>query len=52
MYPDAQVALIESSGGVFEVACDGELIYSKRQLGRHVRAGEVVSLLRSRPDGA
>jgi selenoprotein W-related protein len=31
---DADVALIESSGGVFEVVVDGELIYSKRETGQ------------------
>lgn len=34
-FPSAQVELVESSGGVFEVEKDGELIYSKRQTGRH-----------------
>jgi predicted Rdx family selenoprotein len=29
-YPDATVELIPSSGGVFEVTRDGELIYSKK----------------------
>jgi len=41
------VQLIKSSGGVFEVTCNGELVYSKRQLGRHAQAGEVLSLLRA-----
>jgi len=40
--------LIKSSGGVFEVTCDGELIFSKRQLGRHAQVGEVLTLLRER----
>jgi len=44
------VTLVESSGGVFEVTCDGALIYSKRQLGRHPKAGEVVASLRARCD--
>ncbi|KPK04098.1 MAG: hypothetical protein AMS20_09205 [Gemmatimonas sp. SG8_28] len=51
-FPDAEVALVESSGGVFEVTCDGALIYSKRQLGRHANTGEVVALLRARHDRA
>jgi hypothetical protein len=37
---------------VFEVTCDGALIYSKRQLGRHANTGEVVALLRARHDRA
>ncbi len=35
-----------SSGGVFEVEVDGELIFSKKELGRFPAAGEVVSLIR------
>lgn len=34
-FPSASVELRESSGGVFEVEKDGELIFSKRQTGRH-----------------
>jgi selT/selW/selH-like putative selenoprotein len=37
--------LIESSGGAFEVAVDGTLVYSKLKLGRHAREGEVVDLV-------
>lgn len=44
------MTLVESSGGVFEVTCDGALIYSKRRLGRHAKAGEVVASLRERHD--
>ncbi len=47
-YADADVQLIESSGGVFEVVHDGELIFSKQGLGRHAHPGEVVALLRQR----
>ena len=45
-YPDAQVKLIESSGGLFEVIIDGDLIFSKKQLDRHAEPGEVLDLLR------
>jgi selT/selW/selH-like putative selenoprotein len=34
-FPDATIELIRSSGGVFEVTCNGELIYSKRATGLH-----------------
>jgi hypothetical protein len=37
--------LLEGSGGVFEVAKDGVLVFSKRALRRHANPGEVVSLL-------
>jgi selenoprotein W-related protein len=39
---------VESSGGVFEVTVDGELIYSKKALGRHAKPGEVVQLIREK----
>lgn len=44
-YPDAEVELIESGGGVFEVERDGQLIYSKRQTGRHAEWEEVRARL-------
>ena len=40
--------LIESSGGVFEVMVDGELIFSKQELGRHAKDGEVLGLMQGR----
>jgi selenoprotein W-related protein len=45
-YPDATVELVPSSGGVFEVTRDGELIYSKRQTGRHAQWEDVARGLR------
>jgi selenoprotein W-related protein len=33
--------LIPSSGGVFEVTVNGELVYSKKTLQRHAEPGEV-----------
>ena len=45
---DAQVELIEGSGGVFEVVVDDDLVYSKKNLGRHADDGEVVGLIRKR----
>jgi selT/selW/selH-like putative selenoprotein len=41
-YPDAEVRLIESSGGVFEVAVDGRPVYSKKASRRHAEPGEVL----------
>ena len=35
-----------SSGGVFEVKVDGEPLFSKKQLKRHSRPGEVFGLFR------
>ncbi len=44
-YPDAEVKLIEASGGLFEVTVDGNLVFSKRTLGRHAEEGEVRRLM-------
>lgn len=40
-FPGAEVELIESDGGVFEVMRDGELVYSKKRTGRHAEWDEV-----------
>jgi len=43
-----EAELIPSSGGVFEVVVDGDVIYSKLATGRHAEPGEVARLLRER----
>jgi selenoprotein W-related protein len=48
-FPDVEVRLIESSGGLFEVTVDGELVFSKKALGRHAKDGEIVRLISARP---
>ena len=40
--------MIRSSGGVFEVSVDGNLIFSKKALSRHARDGEVLELIRQK----
>lgn len=40
--------LVPASGGVFEVSVDGDLIFSKKALGRHAYAHEVLGLLKGR----
>jgi selT/selW/selH-like putative selenoprotein len=50
-WPDTDVRVIPSSGGVFEVKVDGELLFSKRALRRHAEPGEVVRLIRARGGG-
>ncbi len=45
VYPDAEVKLIEASGGLFEVTVDGNLVFSKQALGRHAEDGEVLRLM-------
>lgn len=37
-----KLTLLPSSGGVFEVAVNGELVFSKYRLGRYAEEGEVV----------
>jgi len=40
--------LIPSKGGVFEVTVNGELIFSKKELGRHAEIDEVRKLLKAK----
>ena len=46
----AELVLVPSSGGVFEVELDGELIFSKKAIARHAHASEVTDILRKRLD--
>lgn len=43
---DIRVDLIEGSGGVFEVEKDGQLIFSKKQLGRFPDSEELLQKLK------
>jgi hypothetical protein len=45
-FPDAQIELIPSGGGRFEVKQSGKAVFEKSKLGRHAAPGEVVRLLR------
>jgi selenoprotein W-related protein len=47
-FPGVQATLLPSSGGVFLVTVDGELVFSKRVEGRHAESGEVVARIRAR----
>ncbi len=47
-YPGCDVQLIDGSGGIFEVVVDGDLVFSKRVLGRHAEEGEVLRLIGER----
>lgn len=38
-------SLVKGRDGVFEVALDGDLVFSKRKLGRFPEPGEVEGLL-------
>ena len=44
----AEWKLIPSSGGVFEVVVNGELVFSKKQLGRHAGVQEIRELIKAR----
>ena len=46
-YPDAIIKLIEGGGGIFDVKCNGKLIYSKQNMEgkRFPNAGEIASLI-------
>ena len=45
IYPDAEIILISSGGGVFEVMLDGQIIFSKKSLGRFPVEGEIPNLI-------
>jgi selenoprotein W-related protein len=40
--------LIKGSNGVFEITVDGELVFSKKSLGRFPNDGEVAGSIRGR----
>jgi len=44
-YDNADIELISSGGGVFEVTLDNKLIFSKRSLGRFPEDGEIDNLI-------
>jgi selT/selW/selH-like putative selenoprotein len=45
-FPDAEIRLLESSGGLFEVTVDGALVFSKKATRRHAQPGEVLTAIR------
>jgi selenoprotein W-related protein len=44
----AEVIMVPSSRGRFEVTLDGDLVFSKATLGRHAQPGEIAGLVRER----
>ena len=44
-YNVADIKLISSGGGVFEITLDNELIFSKKALGRFPDDGEIDNLI-------
>jgi selenoprotein W-related protein len=47
MAPGAEIAYVRSSGGVFEITIDGELKFSKKQLGRFPTDQEIEALAKA-----
>jgi selT/selW/selH-like putative selenoprotein len=49
-YPDSIIELIKGAGGVFDVKCDGTLIYSKQNTEgrRFPQEGEVTRLIKEK----
>lgn len=44
-FPEVEVRLVQSSGGLFEVMVDGQLVFSKKATRRHAAPGEVVQAI-------
>ena len=46
-YPDSNIELIEGGGGIFDVKCNGKLIYSKQNIEgqRFPKEGEITRLI-------
>lgn len=42
----SELRIVTGANGVFDVRVDGELLYSKKAIGRHAEAGEVLRLFR------
>jgi selenoprotein W-related protein len=47
-FANANVSLIPSRGGRFEVMADGRAVFEKSKLNRHAQPGEVIRLLEAR----
>ena len=45
IYPDAEIKLVSSGGGVFEVMVNGNLIFSKKSLDRFPEEGVIVNMI-------
>jgi selT/selW/selH-like putative selenoprotein len=46
-FPAAEIEMIPSTGGRFEVTRDGKPIFQKSKVGRHAQPGEIIHLLTS-----
>jgi predicted Rdx family selenoprotein len=41
-----ELRVVTGSKGVFDVVVDGQVLFSKHQIGRHAQPGEVLTLFR------
>lgn len=46
-FPGAEIDLVKSKGGAFEIRHEDRLIYSKKQTGRFPSNAEIIALLRA-----
>jgi selT/selW/selH-like putative selenoprotein len=44
-FPDSKIKVVVGSGGIFDVKCDGKLVYSKAKTNRFPQEGEVTKLI-------
>lgn len=44
-HPDADITLVRGGGGVFDIAVEDELIFSKHQAGRFPAESEILEAL-------
>jgi len=44
-FPNMEISLISSGGGVFEIVLDGKLIFSKKAINRFPEKGEVLRII-------
>ena len=47
-FPQADISLISSGGGVFEISLNGNLIFSKKALNRFPEDGEIKKIVMDR----
>ena len=44
-FPSYEITLKPSGGGVFEIVLNGQLIFSKKELNRFPKKGEIIKIL-------
>lgn len=50
-FPGSRIEFIKGSGGIFDVRLEGDLIFSKHQVGRFPEPGEVIENARQHLNG-